>query len=164
MAFETSFMIDVRPTWVNAAQSANWEAGVRQDLVRIATPASGKALLSAIRFYGTWVSISPYDFSQGTCNAYADERTGTARDGHPYGAFVYYSPHIFRPHGTCVPIDPHLNMSGLPHEVLLHELVHAFRRVSGKRARAETTRFQHFPVISWIDSVDILEEFVGGQF
>jgi Effector protein len=138
VALDTHYMLDVRPTWVNAAQSANWEAAVRQDITRIAGPAAGRALLSSIRFWGKWVSISPYDFSEGKCNAYATDRSGMAKDGHPYGAFVLYSPHIFQAHSSCVPVDPGLNMNGLPHEILFHELVHAFRRVSGKRAWAET--------------------------
>ncbi len=138
MGLEWNYMLDIRPTWVNAQMSANWEASVRRQITWIAGTDAGKVLLKSIKFFGKWVSISPYDGLSGACNASAEERTGTAKDGKPYGAMVLFSPHVYQ-RGTACHGGPNSNRANLPDEVLFHELVHAFRRVSGKRNRSATT-------------------------
>jgi hypothetical protein len=138
MGIEWQYMIDIRPEWVNREQSANWESAVRQLIVSIASVQTGQVLLNGIRFWNKWVPISPYDFSQGPCNAFAGERLGTARDGRSYGAIVRYSPHLFYHGGACFFSSPN-DAGAAPNEILFHELVHAFRRVSGKRQRANAT-------------------------
>src|SRR5262249_9557272 len=74
MAVEWQYMIDIRPTWVNAQQSANWEASVRRHITWISQTQSGRILLNSIKFHKKWVPISPYDGTQGACNAYADAK------------------------------------------------------------------------------------------
>jgi hypothetical protein len=139
MSIEWNFMLDLRPSWVNKEQAANWENAVRREIVKMAGVNSGQVLLNSIRFHGRWVPITHYDNSQGTCNAYVDPKLGNARDGRPYGAIVYYSPHIFFPHSGCLSSDPTKNNGFQPDEILFHELVHALRRVSSKRLRTDTT-------------------------
>lgn len=138
MGLEWNYMVDIRPTWNNAQQSANWEASVRRHITWIVKTETGKLLLKSIKFFGKWVSISPYDGSQGTCNAFVDARIGTAKDGRPFGAMLQYSPHLYQK-GTACHGGPGKDRGNLPDEVLFHELVHAFRRVSGKRARVDAT-------------------------
>ncbi len=138
MGLEWNYMIDMRSTWANATMSANWEQAVRTTITWILGTDSGKLLLNSIRFFGKWVVISPYDGSQGACNAVTDARAGTARDGRAYGATVLFSPHMYNIGSTCHGAAPN-NRGNMIDEVLHHELVHAFRRVSGKRARVETS-------------------------
>src|SRR5262249_48195959 len=92
MAFEWQVYIDLRKTWVNKTQADNWETAVRNDLKKIAGVQTGRILLNGLRFWGKWIVVTHYDFSQGAVNAFVEERTGTARDGHAYGATVKYSP------------------------------------------------------------------------
>ncbi len=139
MSIEWNFMLDLRPSWVNKTQAANWETAVRREIVKIATVNSGQVLLNSIRFHGKWVPITHYDNTQGPVNAYVDPKIGTARDGRPYGAIVYYSPHLFYPHSGYVSTDSTKNNGEQPDEILFHELVHAFRRVSSKRHREDTS-------------------------
>jgi len=138
MALEWQYMIDIRPTWVNAQQSANWEASVRRHITWIAKTQSGRILLNSIKFHKKWVPISPYDGLLGKCNAYVTGKGGKAKDGHDYAAAVFYSPHLFQNGSACHP-NSALNRGLLPDEILCHELVHAFRRVAGKLAIVETS-------------------------
>jgi len=66
-------------------------------------------------------------------------KTGKTKDGKTYAAEIYYSPGIWSPHGACH--LKHATAGGgsgsKTDEVLFHELVHALRRSSGKRARVE---------------------------
>jgi hypothetical protein len=143
MAVEWQYMIDIRPTWVNARQSANWEASVRRHITWIGQTQSGRILLNSIKFHKKWVPISPYDGSEGACNAFVEAKVGKAKDGHDYAATVFYSPHLFQRGTACHPDSALENRGLLPDEILFHELVHAFRRVSGKRAWAETSGGLH---------------------
>jgi hypothetical protein len=131
MAIEWQYMIDIRPNWVNKAQAAHWEATVRALFQYNLGVQTGQALFNGIRFWNKWVVIEPYDFTKGPCNATEDVRVGVARDGRPYGVKVGFSPHIFQHGGSCEYKSPN-NGAGAPNEILFHELVHAFRDVSGK--------------------------------
>jgi hypothetical protein len=131
MAIEWQYMMDIRPNWVNQTQGANWEAAVRELFRYNASTKTGQVLFNGIRVWNKWVVIEPYDFTQGACNAYADDRVGVARDGKSYGAFVSFSPHLFAPGGSCAVAAPD-NAGLAPNEILFHELVHAFRIVAGK--------------------------------
>jgi hypothetical protein len=138
MAFEWNFMIDIRPNWLTGQPAANWETAVRSDLIRVGTVRTGRLLLNAIRFFHQWVVIAPYDGSLGPCNAGESTRDGQARDGTPYGATVPFSPHLFQAHGACHLSAP-INNGQASNEILFHELVHAFRTVSGKDSTQPAT-------------------------
>jgi hypothetical protein len=132
MTVEWDYMIDIRPTWVNQSQSAHWEQAVRANFAQILSTQTGKILLAGIRFFRKWVVISPYDGSHGPCNAGEQTRDGSARDGTPYAATIPYSPHLYQNGNACYLESPLHDRGGAPDEVLFHELVHAFRTVSGK--------------------------------
>ncbi len=138
MSFEWDYMLDVRPTWANKEQARNWEDSVRRNLTWIAKTASGRIVLNSIAFYRKWVPIYPYDEKLGSCNAYVGPNSAPSRDGRGYGATVFFSPHKFHRSSPCHGGAGN-DRGSLPDEVLLHELVHAFRRVSGKRNRTETS-------------------------
>jgi hypothetical protein len=138
MALEWSYYMDIRPAWwADSGQASSYTASVREQLLKIAKVDTGKVLLSALRYWGKWIVITHYDFSEGACNAFVEERTGAARDGHKYGATVKYTPNVFKC-SACTTAAPN-NAGDLPHEILCHELVHAFRRVSGKRSWSEAS-------------------------
>ena len=139
MNFEWQYFLDLRPSWVHQDQARRWEEAVRRIIVKISKSEAGRALLNSIKFYGKWIPITHYDNTQGTCNAYATVKTGAAKDGRQYGSAVFFSPHIFQVHGACHSAQAEHNRGGNPDEILYHELVHAFRRTSSKRARVETS-------------------------
>ena len=81
-----------------------------------------RALMDGFRAAGRDVLVVPYDFKDGDCNASARSEWGL------YPNKVYYSPNIYYPEGDCIDTGDAGNSA---HEVLCHELVHAFRRGAG---------------------------------
>lgn len=136
MSIEWNYMIDLRPSWVNTAQAANWEVAVRAEILKIAGSDAGKALLNSLKWHGKWIVITHYNpTAADPLNAYTFEKLGAARDGRAYGALIEFSPHIYYPRVRHIPASPNGDQ---PDEVLYHELVHAFRRSSSKRNRVES--------------------------
>ncbi len=83
---------------------------------------TSRALMEGFRALGRDILIVPYDSAHGECNAY---------NRHEWGLFpnkVYYSFDLFYPDGDCVSTG---DAGDSPHEMLLHELVHALRRSAG---------------------------------
>lgn len=159
MAIEWQYLMDIRPNWVNEEQGKNWETAVRALFQYNLSVRTGQILFSGIRFHGKWVVIEPYDFTQGDCNAYADNRVGATRDGKGYGAKVSFSPHLYQPSCSCAFKSPN-NAAGAANEILFHELVHAFRVVSGKlRQDPATGQWNMIPATGGLRRFDVNEEF-----
>ncbi len=142
-AFEESYNIFLvaephRPTLPsspNPAPDLVWESAVRNDLQRIAATKIGSALLNSIRWHGIPVIIQP--MLTGKCG----EGTWPSDDYIPpgqqsnvsTGPTVWYSPENHDLSHKCeakYKVFGQIHIEG--HEVLLHELVHAFRMVSNK--------------------------------
>ena len=125
MDFEATYKIRIDPIGLTGHAAVSYKMKVTHHLRMIYCTTVGKILLACIRYYGLPVVISPY--TGGGCNSGGGWTTVPAgtRQG-----FVNYSPDTFGPHGACTPA---LGTSGrLGQEILFHELVHAFRGVSGK--------------------------------
>jgi hypothetical protein len=111
-----------------------WEKAVREDIKKISQTKVGSLLLHSIKHHGQIVNIRPKRSND--CNAGVKEgeeihnkdklKIGTA-------AIIEFSPEIYEHGGLCE--TNNLESGGFrheSHETLLHELVHAFRQVSGK--------------------------------
>ena len=106
-----------------------YQSDVEVELARIYRTRSGLALLSCIRYYRTTVEIRP--FTGQTCNA----RTGFGdQKGKQEGPVVWFSADNYR-RSPCAG-----GAGSLPHEILFHELVHAFRFASDTRTRGPKER------------------------
>ncbi|MCC6536673.1 MAG: hypothetical protein IT162_03925 [Bryobacterales bacterium] len=141
MPMEWQYYIDIRGTHKDAAKAAAWEASIRALLQKIAKTGSGQAVLNSLRFHARWVVIWPRDVTMEKCLLPTVDKLGKTKDGKGYAVEIYYSPGIWSPHGSCHKLHaPKGGGAGSKtDEILFHELVHAVRRSSGKRARVETS-------------------------
>lgn len=103
-----------------------WEKAVREDIRKISQTKVGSLLLRSIKHYGKVVAIRPHLTTK--CNAVTQpgDKVGS-------GADIVFNPDTYKVGGTCS--NNYIRMGGFhieSHEVLVHELVHAFRKVSGK--------------------------------
>jgi len=111
-----------------------WTTAVRSDIVKISSTKVGRLLLCSIKFHGKVVTIRPKDAAD--CNSVTwdgDTLSHSANMTLRTGADIQYNPDTYAVGGKCSAKD--LAMGGYhvqSHEVLLHELTHAFRHVSGK--------------------------------
>ncbi len=123
------------PPSPNPAPDLVWENAARGDLQKIASTKVGNALLSSIRWHGIPVTIQP--MPAGSCG----DGTWPADDYIPpgqnsnlsTGPAIWYSPGNHDLSHKCeakYKTFGQIRIEG--HEVLLHELVHAFRMVSSK--------------------------------
>lgn len=119
------------PVDLEGARARAYEIGVRTHMSLIEQTACGKILFNSIRFWKIPIVISPYDGSEGPCNStvtidHYDEVSGIL---YPR---VLYSPATMGREGPCWKFLVKTNQTNasLPHEVLFHELVHAFRSVT----------------------------------
>jgi hypothetical protein len=87
---------------------------------------TGKAVITSIRFYNRPVLIFPYDGQGGECNAWAK------RDWGLFTGTVSFTPFVHGGGSTCAGPRNTYEAAGSPHELLLHELTHIVRAVSGK--------------------------------
>ncbi len=124
MDFAATYKIRIKPIGLTGPAALTYTRKVTDHLGMIYRTKVGKIHLDCIRYHGLPVVISPY--TAGGCNSGGGWTTvaGT-RQG-----YANYSPDTFGPHGACTPA---LGTSGrLGQEILFHELIHAFRGVSGK--------------------------------
>ena len=126
------------PPTPNPPPDVWWEQSVRVDLQTINRTRVGRTLLRAIKFHGVVVSILKQ--SPGHCGDYTfpiedDLGTGNPKLQITMGPMIGYAPEQHELGNLC----ERTRHGGLGqiwiqgHEVLLHELVHAFRMVSFKR-------------------------------
>lgn len=90
----------------------------------------GKKVLDALPKDKTIV-IVPYDGNGGACNAWADDATILERGQ----ARVCFSPVTWKSGGVCVPSGD-AGIGKGSDEILLHEFLHAYRKVRGSYNRA----------------------------
>ncbi len=126
------------PPTPNPPPDVWWERSVRVDLETINRTRVGRALLRAIKFHGVAVSIlkrGPGDRDDHTFPIDDDLGTGNPKLQITMGPTIAYAPEQHDLGNLC----ERTRHGGLGqiwiqgHEVLLHELVHAFRLVSFKR-------------------------------
>lgn len=119
------------PTDLEGALARAYEMGVRAHLSLLEQTACGKILFNSIRYWKIPVVISPYDGSEGHCNATVSHDHYDQTTGILYPR-VLYSPTTMGREGPCWKFLAKINQTNasLPHEVLFHELIHAFRLVT----------------------------------
>lgn len=128
--------VPVLPDPIKNADS--WTQAVRNDIINISKTKVGSHLLRSIKLYGHVINIRPLDES--VCNAF------TSGDDIPFytkdnlaigtGGDILFNPFALQKGGKCS--DKYVNLGGIhieSHESLLHELVHTFRKISGKLKR-----------------------------
>jgi len=120
------YKITINPQGLTGAAAATYSSKVREHLRWIERTKTGKILLNSIKFHGKEIVISPY--TGGDCNALGG---GVTVNGGIQG-YVNYSPDTFSLHGACSATKSVSNRGLYWDEMLFHELVHAFRNVSGK--------------------------------
>lgn len=131
-----------------------WEKAVREDIKKISQTKVGSLLLRSIKHYGKAVAIRPHLTAK--CNAITQpgDEVGT-------GADIVFNPDTYKIGGTCA--NKYIRMGGFhieSHEILLHELVHAFRKVSGK----EKTTYLGKGLIFYDDNEDFNAVLVQGIY
>jgi hypothetical protein len=116
------------------ADADGWTKAVRSDIMKIAGSKVGSHLLRSIKFHGQVITIRPKQADD--CNSVTGEGFNVSNSADlsvGTGADVIYNPGTYATGGKCqaksVAIGGYSTES---HEVLFHELVHAFRHVSGK--------------------------------
>jgi hypothetical protein len=127
MDFQAHFGITVKPTGLAGAAAVTYQRKVKEHLTWIYRTKVGRTLLKSIHYHHQPVEIRPYLATN--CNA-----TASAEPLVPGGlrGVVNYSPDTFSLHGACSATHSAANSGLYWDEVLFHELVHVFRRVSGK--------------------------------
>ncbi|HYJ92615.1 MAG TPA: hypothetical protein VEV84_15000 [Pyrinomonadaceae bacterium] len=110
----------------------NYESAVVAVLDQLTSRAGGvgQKVLSSLPKDKT-VVIVPYDGNGGTCNAWADDATVFERGQ----ARVCFSPVTWKVGGVCVATN-NAGIGNNSDEILLHEFLHAYRKVRGSYNRA----------------------------
>ncbi len=141
MAYEWQYFIDIRATHKDPVKGAAWETAVRDMVMKIAKSDSGKVLLNSLKFHGRWVVIWPRDTRDNICSVPTWDKTGTTSSGRTYSAQINFSPGMWSPHSVCHKkyVTKGNDKGAAGDEIIFHELVHAFRRSSSKRARVATS-------------------------
>ncbi|HYJ90449.1 MAG TPA: M91 family zinc metallopeptidase [Pyrinomonadaceae bacterium] len=111
-----------------------WTTAVRGDITKIANTKVGSLLLRSIRYHGQAITVRPKDMDY--CNSGTLEGDTISHGGGVTvgtGSDIVFNPDTYQVGSKCEAKS--LAMGGFhveSNEVLLHELVHAFRHVSGK--------------------------------
>ena len=135
--------ITINPLGLSGVQASAYCLKVREDLKKVERTKSGKILLNSIRYYGRPVEIRPFPVGDCGPTAYADMeisppdsiggmfRALATAGQSQVKAFAYYSPDRYSKSHGCNQSTPMTSTTKMD-EVLVHELAHVFRFVSGK--------------------------------
>jgi len=134
-----AYGLKIEPAGLEGASARAYEIGVRSHLSLLEMTACGKILFNSIRFWNIPVVIAPYDGSEGPCNATVTYDRMDQATGILYPR-VLYSPTTMARSGPCWKFLAKTGQTNasLPHEVLFHELIHAFRTISKSAHRKYT--------------------------
>lgn len=117
----------------NNEAALSYRFAVERTLQAIHFVDSGRLLLEAIRETGKWLWIEPYQGSRGTCNA-ETTNVDTVQGKRHFKAWIAFTPDTGDPKGPCAESIKKGKSRGLePSELLHHELLHAFRYMTGFR-------------------------------
>jgi hypothetical protein len=124
--------ITVAADSLNTKKAYEYEATVIGILRMLDTTETGHAVLNGIRFYQRGVLVYPYDGARGPCNARSYHglamRPYTHYNSAIFRTKVWFTPRLYSATSGCVaPGDA----GHTAHEVLVHELTHAIRLMSG---------------------------------
>jgi len=145
--------------WMSTVNHNTWADSVQKVLETIAAVRAGAALLKAIQAAGKWIAIIPPDtWKPATDNAetldlHAGKNPHWAGRNLTYFSAVAYDPLRFTSPAYVTPGTP--RFAGRPDEVLFHELVHAFRIITGARGSGMAMAA---PMASYYDNT---EEFLA---
>ncbi|HKU94356.1 MAG TPA: hypothetical protein VJR58_03720 [Vineibacter sp.] len=120
--------IVIRPDGIKDDRKARQYIGSVLGMLRAMENATqtGKAVLTTIRFHNRPVLIFPYDGQLGRCNAWARSSWGM------FSATVSFTPFLKGDRSRCACSQGGVYAASLlPHELLIHELTHIVRAVSG---------------------------------
>jgi hypothetical protein len=140
MGIEEKYFMELRPgaladPWAGPPVTAEqWSADIRRLLEKIETTKVGRILLESIQRYRRWVLIQPFWWvnfkAKNPCNSSATLVYVKAQGRWIYSV-VKISPERYAAGSACA---VHAMRSGgaiaEPHEILFHELVHAYRHVA----------------------------------
>ncbi len=113
----------VRADGLSGRKATEYEATLMGMLRSFDQWQATKAVMRAVAFYNQPVLIRPYDDKSDPCNA-----TGGDNQGGLQPNSVEISPQRFNGPSSCFPSG---SAGASPHEILLHELVHAARSAAG---------------------------------
>lgn len=119
--------IVVRPDGIKDDKKARQYLGQVVGILRsLEATKTGNAVIGTIRFYNKPVIVFPYDGQKGRCNAWA------RRDWGMFSGSVSFTPFLHGSGCGCTSgPSGYYEAAGSPHELLLHELTHIARAVSG---------------------------------
>jgi hypothetical protein len=92
---------------------------------------TGRALQTFFRAAPQWTMVQPYDGRRGPCNALG----GGKNDGGSIGSNVWFTPLTF----AKAPCASSGGGGNTPMEILMHELVHAVRGITGNWLKGSVT-------------------------
>ncbi|TXL77513.1 hypothetical protein FHP25_08755 [Vineibacter terrae] len=120
--------ITVRPDGIKDERKARQYIAQVVGILRALEAATkiGKAVITSVRFHNRPVLIFPYDGQGGECNAWAKKDWGL------FTGTVSFTPFVHGGASSCAGPRGTYEPAGAPHELLLHELTHIVRAVSGK--------------------------------
>lgn len=154
MAYEDQFLIFLVPGILDdptvkdkITTSKRWSRNVRNTLCRIGASRVGNILLRSIAYHGDITTIQPFSPTKPigkSCNAVM-HHGWTTLDATNIGAVISFTPEFYGRGTACE--TKNLQRGGFAaqgHEVLFHELVHAFRHSALRRAGGQ----------KWVGSLD----------
>jgi hypothetical protein len=118
-----------------------WREAVLSQLRKIAASSAGLALLRSIQASKGWILIKPLWWKH-ECNAHGREAPAQVAawelgySGRTFTGLVAYDPQVYMSGSECYKdamlSNPRYNRGGYPDEVLFHELIHAYRKISNE--------------------------------
>jgi hypothetical protein len=126
----------IEPRELTGEWGKDYERDVTRNLALIAQVATGQLFFNAVRFHKIPILISPYNNEEGSCNATVEnDHIDPAGIIHPR---VLITPSLHGRGSWCWKFFAEElggTNGGLAHEMLFHELIHAFRKITKSAKR-----------------------------